>query len=396
MSKYQFEVLDPELLDQLVPLRLQLGVYSRSADVGYLTWKYRNNPYLTDPLIYVARSEGRVVAMRGIFGTSWVVPGIGRPVVLPCSADTAIASEHRSRGLFADLTDFMVAGLADRGYRYVINMGATPANHVASIVNLGWHKVGSYEPLVRSTRAAGRSDSAEVTARTTLPVDPLVRRLRRSKWLRKTARQVKTARRNTFGLGPFAELDKHLSNGEGDTSLEVASEPRPGAMARLAARFDDPGRIHHLRDETYFAWRFGNPLVFDRWSPVRLHRRFFFLGAGNDEAYAVFQGTPGRPGVHMVDWAGDERGFVELLRTAIALINPAQLRTWGATLSGPIRSDLERLGLVADQRTPQARWQGLLFKALSSDDADEPAMGHLPMLDMNSWDLRMIQSDGTE
>ena len=189
MSKYQFAVLDPELLDQVVPMRLQIGAYSRSGDLAYLTWKYLKNPYLPDPLIYVVRSEGRVVAMRGMYGTSWVVPGTDRPQVIPCSADTAIAPEHRSTGLFADLTDFMVAGLVERGYRHVINMGATPANHVASIVNLGWRKVGSYEPLVRSTGAVDRSGPPEATARTTSLVDPLLRWLKRSELLRKAVRR---------------------------------------------------------------------------------------------------------------------------------------------------------------------------------------------------------------
>lgn len=393
MSKYQFAVLDPELLDQVVPMRLEIGAYSRSGDLAYLTWKYLKNPYLPDPLIYVVRSEGRVVGMRGIFGTSWVVPGTDGPQFIPCSADTAIATEHRSTGLFADLTDFMVAGLVERGYRHVINLGATPANHVASIVNLGWRKVGSYEPLVRSTGAVGRSGSPEAMARTTSLMDPLVRRLKRSESLRNAVKQVRTARRNTFGPSPFSGLDRHVGGGNGDTSLEVTSEPRPQAMARLAERFDDPGRIRHLRDETYFAWRYGNPLVRDRWFQGRLHRRFLFLGAGRVEGYAVFQGRPARPEVQLVDWAGNEETFAELLRVAIALIKPAQMSTWGATLSGAIRTELAQSGFVADERMPQARWQGLLLKALSSGDTDEPIIGNSQMLDLNSWDLRMIHSD---
>jgi hypothetical protein len=395
MSKYQFAVLDPEMLYQVVPMRLEMGAYSRSGDLAYLTWKYLKNPYLTDPLVFVVRSEGKVVAMRGIYGTSWIVPGTDKPQTIPCSADTAIAPEHRSAGLFADLTEFMESGLADRGYRYVINMGATPANHVASIVNLRWQKVGSYEPLVRSTRSVGTAGPPQATARTASLADPLLRRLKKSQVLRKAVRQARTARRNTFGPSPFSGLDKHVSAGKGPTSLEVASEPRPQAMARLAERFDDPERIHHLRDEDYFAWRYGNPLVRDRWFQGRLHRRFVFLGVGEGEGYAVFQGMPAKPEVQLVDWAGDGETFAELLGVAIELIQPAQLSTWGATLAGSIKTELGQSGFVADERGPQTRWQGLLLNALSSGDTHEPTIGSSKMLDMNSWDLRMIHSDAT-
>jgi hypothetical protein len=330
--------------------------------------------------------------MRGIFGTSWVVPGTDRPQVIPCSADTAIATEHRSTGLFADLADFMVAGLVERGYRHVINLGATPANHVASIVNLGWRKVGSYEPLVRSTGAVGGTGSQEAIARTPSLVGPLVRFLKRSESLRTLVTQARTARRNTFGPSPFAGLDAHTGGGSEDTSLEVTSEPRPQAMGRLAERFDDPGRIRHLRDETYFAWRYGNPLVRNRWFQGYLHRRFLIL-SGRVEGYAVFQGRPARPEVQLVDWAGDTEAFAELLKVAIALIKPAQMSTWGATLPSPIRTELAQSGFVADERMPQARWQGLLLKTLSSGDADRPIIGNSQMLDLNSWDLRMVLSD---
>ena len=395
MSRYQFEALDPESLDEIVPLILQLGGSPRSAHVGYLTWKYVNNPYLTDPMIYVVRSEGRVVGMRGMFGTSWAVPGMGEPQVLPCSTDTMIAPEHRSKSLFTDLTDFALAGLVDRGYRYVINMGATPANHIASILNLGWLKVGSYEPVVRSTRAVGAPGRREATPKTASPLDPLVSRLKRSKWLKNAVRDSRTARRNTFGVSPFVELDQHQERRGADNSLEITSAPRPQTMARVAAHFDNPGRIHHVRDETYFAWRFANPLARDRWFAGRVHRRFFFLRGGSGESYAVFQGAPGRPELRLVDWAGDVATFAELLKTAIALIEPSLLSTWSATLPGVIKTHLAQSGFVTDQRTPQARWQGLLIKALDSAPGAEPALGKQPLLDVNNWDLRMIQSDAT-
>ena len=390
MSTYRCEVLDPKLIDQVVPLIHQLGASPRCDHVGYLTWKYLNNPYMADPLICVVRHEGRVVGMRGVYGTSWVLPGVERPQMLPCTADTVIANEHRSGSLFAELTEFALARLVDRGFRHVINLGATPANHIASIVSLGWLKVGSYEPVVRSTRAVAAPGRTQASARTPSPFDPLVRRIKSSEWLGRTVRELRTARRNTFGESPFAHLDRRPDRkGRGKTP-EVTAEPRPHTMARVAAQFAVPGRIHHVRDETYFAWRYGNPLARDRWSNGRVHRRFFFLHGRSGEGYAVLQGIPGRPDLRLIDWAGDEETFAVLLDTVMASIKPVRLGTWSATLPGAVRTHLAQSGFVPERGNLQARWQGLLIKSLNAGGA---VPGDRQLFDINNWDLRMIQSD---
>ena len=317
MSDYKIEVLEPTMLEQVVALRQQLWGGSRVDNVAFLTWKYLANPYLTDPLIHVVRHQGSVVGMRAMFGTSWLVPGIDHPVILPCAADIGIAVEHRDKGLFTELNSAAEATLIDHGFRYVINMSATPANQITSIMTMGWRKVGVYEPLIRSTgptNTAGRPESAG-TARSP---GALVQLSKRSKWLRNVARQTKRVRQNTFGKNPFAELDKHLRDAGGDSLVEITTEPRPEKMAELAARFDDRERIHHLRDETYFAWRYSTPLAMYRLHPGPLHRRFLFWGAGNAEGFAVFQGDPGATRVNLVDWSGDEATFAKLLNTAIA------------------------------------------------------------------------------
>jgi hypothetical protein len=37
----------------------------------YLEWKYRQNPYIRDPLIYLAFAGDRLAGMRGAFGSLW-------------------------------------------------------------------------------------------------------------------------------------------------------------------------------------------------------------------------------------------------------------------------------------------------------------------------------------
>jgi GNAT superfamily N-acetyltransferase len=393
MSEYQLEVFKPELINQIARLRQQIWGGSRAANVAYLNWRYLANPYLADPLIHVARHQGRVVGMRAMYGTCWVVPGLAHPHVLPCGADTGISPEHRDTGLFSDLTEFAVADVLDRGFRFAINMSATPANLVTSIMTMGWRKVGSYEPLIRLSGPLTAAVLSEATGGTPISAHPLVQQLKRSSWLANAARQTRTLRRNAFGTSPFAELDNHLRHAARDTSIEITSEPRPRLMATLAARFDDPERIHHLRDKTFFAWRYQNPLAISRLSPYRVLRRFLFLDTGDAAGYAVLQGHPGDRRVNLVDWAGDEETFSELIRVVIALVKPERLGTWGTTLPIPFKQQLDQSDFGPDESDPNARREGFIVKALVPDETKPWAIGGYRLLDIASWDLRMIESD---
>ena len=79
-----------------------------------------------------------------------------------------------------------------------------------------------------------------------------------------------------------------------------------------------------------------------------------------------------------------------LLDTVMASIKPVRLGTWSATLPGAVRTHLVQSGFVPERGNLQARWQGLLIKSLNSGGA---LPGDRQLLDINNWDLRMIQSD---
>jgi len=42
-------------------------------NASFLDWKYQQNPYLKEPLIYLARQDGKIVGMRGMVGANWEV-----------------------------------------------------------------------------------------------------------------------------------------------------------------------------------------------------------------------------------------------------------------------------------------------------------------------------------
>lgn len=164
-------------------------------------------------------------------------------------------------------------------------------------------------------------------------------------------------------------------------------------MADLALQGDDRGRIHHVRDETYFAWRYSNPLGMYRPYPGRLLRRFLFLETSHAAGFLVLQGDPGGAQVNLVDWAGDAGSFAKLLEAAIALIKPDHLGIRGVALLEPFLKSLDEAGFVPDERDPMARREGLLVKALQPTGDASWVIGDHQLLDIGHWDLRMIFSD---
>ncbi len=383
MSEYRFELFEPSLLDQVAVLRKQLWGRSLASNRAYLRWKYLENPYLSDPLIYVVRSGDEVVGMRGMYGTCWEVPGLDQAPVLPCAADSGIRTDHRDGGLFAELTTFALADLKDRGHRFVINLSATPANYVTSIMAMGWKKIGSYDPLIRSKQPAAEPRTPSRSSARPGTGNRFRQSLKESQRVSTAVRRMRSLRKTALGRDPFAELDKHLSPAD-DGPVTISRAARPDFMETLATPSGLPPAIRHSRDATYVAWRYTNP---------QANYRFLFYGRDEQAAYFVLHGTAGNPGFHLVDWAGEPESFGELLDATISLGSPAQFSTWGATTPGGVRHHLRRAGFASSGPSPVARRGGFIARALSDDTASDWLLGDCRLLDLENWDLRMIYSD---
>ena len=377
MSSYRIEVFDRRSqLDAISGLRRRVFGGTAAFNRAYLKWKYLENPYVPEPLIYVAWLGDQAAGMRGFYGTSWDVPGSEQRLIIPCAADLGIAEDHRDRGLFDDLTDFAFADLKGRGFPYVINMSATPANYVTSIMAMGWKSLGSYEPLVRSTAAESKTGSRPAASISAPAIDRLRARLKASPRTRALVRRLRDARpKQTASGAGFEALDR---SAEG-TSLLIEVQPQPAVMAKIAANQARDARFSHVRDEHYFRWRYRNPAS---------TYRFLFRAGDDPDAYLVLQQRAVRP-TRLVDWGGREGGCAELLDELIRLAPPAQLSTWGATVSAPFRSYLGEAGFVLDKREGR---RGMLVRDLGSADGEDP-IGQSRPLDSSHWDLRMICSD---
>ena len=122
----------------------------------YLDWKYHQNPYLRSPLLYLAFERDKLVGMRGASGSRWEAGGSAEPFSLLYIDDLVIDPAYRGRGLHRVIMKFALRDLARRGYRYAINLSASPVTAHASM-NMQWRNAGPVHALYRRTlRKAAR------------------------------------------------------------------------------------------------------------------------------------------------------------------------------------------------------------------------------------------------
>jgi hypothetical protein len=364
----------PDYQKQVGRVEKRLLNTSAKLNAAYMHWKYGCNPYIKEPLIYMALHNDRVVGIRAMFGTCWETEGHEETVILPSSSDAIIVPEHRDHGLFRELTDYTLEDSRARGYSHVLNLSPNASNYIVSVMTMGWSPMGSSELLsFPGVQNASVANDGETTA----PRGYAEKLLNAG---RAAGRRAWTAMR----ISQYPRLDRNARVRRGP--ITVCREPRPEEMANLVKQLGGGGRLRHVRDTTFFSWRYRNP---------HSRYRFLYWGDTNLEGYLVLQNTVGRRRVNIVDWEGrDLQIRADLLETAMELGKFRSVGIWGTSLSAPAKDMLLQAGFSL-AATPadslNRRFDGqFLLKSLSVKK--KTVLGHDP-LNLDNWDLRMIYSD---
>jgi hypothetical protein len=341
---YEIVKYTPEFKRQVVELQTGLWGPDLAVNTACLEWKHEQNPFIDSPCIYLALCDGRVVAMRGIFGALWQSGRPRRTWPGPCGCDFVIAPEHRERGLFTRLVRASLEDLAAQGYPYVFSLSAGSVTYL-SLLAMGWRGTGPTEIMQR------RSDSA--------------------------------AAEKSFGL-----LDRNgLNRGDGWPHVSLSTSAKPDAMTELTERIGGDGRIRHVRDRSYFSWRFRNPLS---------EYRFLFWEADRLEGYLVLRRSASRekPAINVADWeAADARVWADLLEAAVQWGHFQYLTIWSSGLPQDAKHALRENGFGP---VPPHRYAPTVLIRPTNDGLLESHWdcAGLRLLDARNWDLRMIDSDG--
>src|SRR5262245_53944943 len=145
----RFEIFQytPALKETVLALQTNLWSSDLALNAAYLEWKYENNPYSKEPLIYLALNQGRAVGMRGVWATKWQIGSAHTTFLIPYPDDLVIDPNSRNQGLIAKMMKVVLNNLAKRGFDYVLNLSAGPVTTMSSLA-AGWRSAGSMEPMI--------------------------------------------------------------------------------------------------------------------------------------------------------------------------------------------------------------------------------------------------------
>lgn len=375
MNGVEIVPFDPSLKDELVEFRRRTYETGFPESRDYLEWKYEQNPYIPGPIYYIARAGGRIVGMRGVYGTCWEHDRAANATVLPSADDWAVDPEYRNRGVASEIMRAATEDLAKRGYPYALITSGGRITIIASLA-AGWRSATALEPVVRRSR----SERIRHVVRSQL-------RGRRGMWrfVRSNSANVRSSE------DPFRRVDNmEAVRGRLPGSMIVSdSKPRIEAMAELIARLPYDGRIRHVRGTRYLTWRYKNP--------IRTHRFLYHERDGKLDGYLVLARweecqLPTLP-FHIVDWEGtDDIVRADLLRCAVNTAQISELGMWTAGLSNESRAVLDEAGFVKTDLDQRERGMPcILVKQLGRETPMTTWMfGDGSILDSKRWDMRMI------
>jgi GNAT superfamily N-acetyltransferase len=366
----------PELKRQVVELQTHLWSPSLALNTSYFQWKYEQNPYIKEPLIYLAMHCGEAIGMRGFFGVQWEGGVPTRQFTNLYADDMVIAPEHRHCGLMSKIMTFAFDDLENRGYDYVFNLSAGSVT-LRSSLSMGWRSAGWAHPMRwRSWRTAVRN---RVLGRMrSLPL--LSRKLDRLP-SRRTARSGSS-------LGDF-DLDRMNRLFERTSAISVHTTPNCAAMAELVSRVGNVGRIRHVRNSEYFNWRLQNP---------QSRYRFLFWQEDRLEGYLVLQEYTSESAPHdvvnIVDWEASSAAVQEgLLEAAFAFAQDRSLVVWSATLPQSAIALLKKSGFRSIIAPKAPAPPAVLVRPLHRQVVNGTwSLAGQALLDLASWDLRMLYS----
>ena len=373
-STYEIVRYEPGLKKQVIDLQFHLWSPTAALNTAYFEWKFERNPYVAEPLAYIAMHNGKAVGMRGFFGMQLEGGIPTQRSIVPCADDLVIAPEHRNRGLIPRIMSASFEDLAKLGYRYVFNLGAGSITFLSSLAT-GWRSVGLMQPM---RRPSWQSDLRHRR-------DALIQRLPKiigrgdrfaRRWLERKRASLADIRAE--------RAKRRLSD---VPWIHFENFPRSAAMAELAATCGD-SRIRHVRDREYFDWCFQNPLS---------RYRFLFWEKARLEGYLVLQESAShyaKDVVNIVDWEARSLAIqADLLKAALKVAGNRNLNIWSVSLPSQATGILEANGfeLEPPPRSATQRRRALLVRSVHDEEPPgDMRLADQPLFDMKSWDLRML------
>lgn len=367
--KYEILPYQPEFKAQILELQTHLWSPELGVNKAYFEWKHEHNPYMDTPLIYVALYKGKVVGMRGMYGSKWQIGNSNKILSALCSCDLVIDPKHRNQGLFKKIISIGLDDPANMGYTYLFDLSPSSVVRFGSMTT-GWRHVDSLKVMRWTPREKE------------IPFDSISRKDESELSILSDASKVH----------PCYFIDKNGTKRRGNSgpSLCVESTPRPEAMAELVESIGSDGRLRHVRDQQYFTWRFHNPLSL---------YRFIFLEGDRLEGYIVLQSSIYRNKniVSIVDWEATTLAIrSEILSAALEWGKFDDVRIWADSVPEEVKTLLKSTGFcyLSERGDISRSMPTVLVRPASKEILKTDwTYANRQLLNLADWDLRMLYSD---
>lgn len=363
-------------LDQIA--RLKTINWGLDFDIfrSYVKWNYIDRPHSKQPIIYFVRAEDKIVAMAGVYESTWRVKDAPAHFSALCSADVLILEEYRNKGIYGQMTDFVLEDLERMGAQHFFSFNATPLNAMISL-SRGWKSVGQIKIMKKQFQTI---ESRAMTLAKKL-AGPYARKLLRKAgigMILKRSERNNSQRIDMICHNPRIQLPPRIT---------IDDKPKPAEMALLVNSTLPENKITQVRDEMFFRWRYNNPLS-----------KYLFLYWYDDglKGYLVLQShlysmeSGGAHNIFELE-ATDSSIRIELLNTLISLIDSGSVSTWVNMLDRDSHDFLVSRGFKEDSSAKSIKDspRTILIRLLGKDNNKVEFQG-LNLLDSTSWDYKMI------
>jgi len=374
-GEYEVIRIEPRYKDGVAELLMPLWGPDREKNAAYLDWKHYCNPYTQDPILYISLYRGSVVGVHSHFACCWQAGQPDQRYLCVAGGDAVVHPDHRRHGLLRIQTSMALRELENSAYHFDICLGSNAYTEGSSI-KLGWKVVEELRSMNRKSWVRGLTRKI-----------PLIPWAYHRLYNRSAARQPSES-----ATQPFHVLDRNYGRTKNfnQSGIVLEKKPRPEAMAMLVSRQGYDGRIRHVRDQQFYAWRYQNPLS---------EYRFLFREKGGLEGFLVLQQVLHNysNATQIVDWeATGVEVFSDLLQAVIHWGGFGSISIWSVTLADDMIKVLTRHGFSGAVKSSSSEsstlFSRIIVKPLHSGGTW--AMAGRDLLDISNWDLRPIYSDG--
>ncbi len=228
MSEYKIRQYRPSDTEEF--LSLYSTVMSEEKQENWFAWKYRENPYVDHVAMIVGVIEETIVGARPFFALPVNINGEHKIALQP--GDTMVHPDHRRQGLFTRMTEWAIERYAG-DHPFFFNF----PNHQSrpGYLKLDWEIVSERSSYYRieNPENVGKSRTDQRAVQLISKIGTPI-----AQW--------------------YYDIQDFTASVPSQITIRTESEPPAKELAMLY-RTSIPDRIHALRDEQFYQWRFNNP-----------------------------------------------------------------------------------------------------------------------------------------